>query len=662
MSRRAGVYCPHHRGVQNLLEQSPASPTTADAIAYPRRDALERGATLLTSALLLVTLWMITHQYAGLGGDAGLYAVQALAHIHPNLLHDLFLQNTSQDSYTIFSRIYAASIALMSLRGAALALAIACKVWFFAAAWMLARELLSRDVALITVCLLIITPGGYGAFGVFHYAEDWLTARSLAEPMVITAVVLFFRGARAMGFLTACVAMLIHPLMVLPGVLLLLCLGTSPRVSLIGAVAGLLMSLGIGIVAWGLGTSHGLFALLDAQWLEVVRERSQFLFLQRWRAADWRQNALPFISLILSASAIDDARVRRLCAAAILVGATGLAVALVGSVLGPVALLLQGQAWRWVWVTQFMAVLLLAPTIVAVWRHEKLGLLCALLTISAWTVALDGAACMACALLAWSLKERIPARAAPHLRWLNLLLIALIGAWIIERCIVGGSRSAADDASSLVHARQIFGVNAVSLAIAWLIRSWIRAPRSVPALAAVCVALVTVSGLFLPSAFAVKATGDDMAFDSGGFADWRNAIPADSNVFVLPSHNSAKFAWIMLERPSYLTVDQSSGVVFSRATALEVRRRSQVLLPLMNPDWMLLSDMTAAHNYGAKPSPTRPLTRDRLIAICTDQQLNFVVARESVGFDPMRYERAGPWKDWNLYDCRRVSPVVPHER
>ena len=126
----------------------------------------------------------MTHRYEGLGGDAALYAMQALARIHSNLRNDLFLRNTSQDSYTLFSWFYAWWIGLLGLRTAALSLAIAFKAWFFAGAWMLASDLSNRQTAFLTVGFLIITAGAYGAYGVFHYAEDWLTARSLAEPMV----------------------------------------------------------------------------------------------------------------------------------------------------------------------------------------------------------------------------------------------------------------------------------------------------------------------------------------------------------------------------------------------------------------------------------------------------------------------------------------------
>jgi hypothetical protein len=128
---------------------------------------------------------------------------------------------------------------------------------------------------------------------------------------------------------------------------------------------------------------------------------------------------------------------------------------------------------------------------------------------------------------------------------------------------------------------------------------------------------------------------------------------------VVPVRNSAAFAWFTLERPSYLTVDQSAGVVFSRTTALEVRRRSQVLLPLMDPDWRLLSNMSQVHGgSGGSFTSVRPLTRERLTSVCGDPELNFVVAEDNIGFEPLRHARAGG-HDWYLYDCRIVNDATP---
>jgi len=622
------------------------------------------AATAKTVALafLIVALWSVTHQYRGLGGDAELYAVQGMARIHSNLFQDLFLRNTSQDTYSVFSPFYAGCIGLLGLRNAALVLTIAFKVWFFAAAWALIRRLSDNRTAFLAVALLIITVGAYGAYGVFRYAEDWVTARSVGEALVITALALYFRGWRGSGLLVACAGMVVHPLMVLPGVLLLICLCSSLRLSALAAAAGVLGALAIALAAPRLPSDAPL-RVMDANWLEVVRERSQFLFLQLWPAADWTKNARPFMSLTLSALALCDPRVRKLCISAMLVGTSGLVVALIGSLIGPVSALLQGQAWRWVWVTVFSSVLLLAPTLLAVRRDAKCGPLCAILMLAAWTIpAIDGAACMACALILWLLRDRINARAAGYLRWVAIAAAALIAAWVLKSLspIVGSRPNASSiEFVGITRLREILELQVLSIMIIGALTYWIETRRSVRVLVVTSGVLLTATACLFPGTF--RDTGKDgTAAEISEFSDWRAAIPPDSNVFVVPARIAPTFAWFTLQRPSYLTVDQSSGVVFSRATALEVRRRSQVLMPLMDPDWRLLSNMRKAHSGNGAASPsTRALTRDRLISLCSDPELNFVVAREDIGFDPMRHTNPGVWKDWNLYDCRHVRVSAP---
>jgi hypothetical protein len=198
----------------------------------------------------------------------------------------------------------------------------------------------------------------------------------------------------------------------------------------------------------------------------------------------------------------------------------------------------------------------------------------------------------------------------------------------------------------------------LSLSAIGVFTFWIRGQRRAIVLS------LTMGGLLAACLYCVPrglhdGTGVGAAeFDA--YSDWRRAIPPDSNVLVAPVRNSAAFAWFTLERPSYLTVDQSSGVVFSRATALEVKRRSQVLLPLMDPDWRLLSNRSQAHSGGSKNAASpRPLNRERLMGVCSDPQLNFVVAAENVGFEPLRHARPGGQQDWYLYDCRVVNDASP---
>jgi hypothetical protein len=149
------------------------------------------------------------------------------------------------------------------------------------------------------------------------------------------------------------------------------------------------------------------------------------------------------------------------------------------------------------------------------------------------------------------------------------------------------------------------------------------------------------------------------------FADWRAAIPPTDTVLMVPTTKSASFMWFTLGRPSYLTVDQSSGVVFSAATAQEVRRRSAILAPLGDPDWRILTAIAEERRIreaGLPPKPVLPpvkLTADILRKICGDPALGFVIAKEAVGYGPVTHRHVGAKKDWNLYACRRVRSATP---
>jgi hypothetical protein len=615
----------------------------------------------IAMALMLAAIWALTHRYQGFARDGNLYAIQALARIHADLGADLYLRYTSQDQYTIFSAIYATFIRTFGLQNAGLLLFVLCTVWFLGAAWILAHKLSDYRVAWLAVALLIIAVGHYGAYGVFHYAEDYLTARSLAEALIVTSLACHFRGWRRLALVIAIGALFIHPLMALPGVLLLICLWLPTRQAVIGFAAGIFYALSIAVATLIVPATTHFFTVLDPVWLDVVRERSEFLFLKYWTIQDWELNARPFVCLTLSSLAIHDERIRKFCIASMLVGASGLMVALIAGMIGSVAILLQGQAWRWVWVTGFVSVLLLAPTVLRVWRDEKCGPICAVLLVAGWTCPIvDDLACTEAALLLWFARAHVGDRAAHYLRWAAMAGVP-IAAWILGYSwMYGSSTTGVTDHENLAMARirAVFGLGIPAVSLAWLFWYRIRSNRSVLADMLVSAALLVSLVFLLPGSFkqlsAIGSPGE-----IAEFADWRDAIPPTSSVLILPTRKSASFIWFTLGRTSYMSVDQSAGVVFSRATALEVRRRSEVLLPLADPDWKILTDISDKHTGKHRDDASRPLTATTLIGVCNDPQLGFVIAREQVGFDPIRHTHAGIWKDWYLYDCRLVRSRAP---
>jgi hypothetical protein len=616
----------------------------------------------LSLTLMLVTLWLIMRGYHGLTGDGQIYAFQALARLHPQLTTDLYLQNTSQDQFTIFSPLYAWFIGISGLEHAARLLAVLFIVWLWAAAWSFARTVTGRDAAWLGAAFLLITAGDYGASGVFQLSEPYLTARLPAEALTITALACHVRGMKRLGLLLAMGSLFVHPLIALPGLLLLICLWLPSRVSVMGAIGGVLATLAIAVVASKLPVASHVLTVMDAAWLEVVRERSQFLFLQLWSIRDWQLNARPFVYLAFTAIAVPDERIGKLCLAAALVGAAGLAVALIAGLIGPIAILVQGQAWRWVWITVLISTMLLPVTALQVWRDEKCGPLCAILLVSGWTLsAVDGTACVSLAWIVWLTRTYINARVSNYLRWLSAALGIAIVAWTLAKCwaIVWPPTPPSKRVPlGVVQIRDIFALKIPALLLGALIWWGIRRSRTIWVPTFLSAMLLALSVLILPAAFKQSRTLASTS-DINEFADWANVIPPTSTVLVAPAPDVGAFVWFTLGRPNYLAVDQSAGVVFSRATAVEVRRRSEVLLPLMDPDWRIMTSLRAKSGKGRQDgATTRPLTANSLIQICADPQLGFVISAKDVGFGPLRHEHAGAWKGWNLYDCRKVRSAL----
>lgn len=630
-------------------------------------------------ALALLTLWALTHQYHGFMRDGQLYAFQAMARVHPWLSTDIYLQNTNQDQYTVFSPLYAALIKMMGLKDAGMLLFVICTASFLVAAWFLARSLSTTDTAYFAVAFLIATVGYYGAYGVFQYSDPYLTARSLGEALVVIALACHFNGWRWLSLAIGVVALFVHPLMALPGALLLICQWLPVRITLVLAALGVFAVLAVAVIASvstvavstaAVSPSATLpfLTVMDAQWLEVVRERSQFLFLEYWSWADWERTARPFVSLTLTALAVPDARIRKLCITGMIVAFSGLAIAAIGGSIGPAAILVQGQAWRWVWMTQFISVLLLAVTLIHLWRDGACGPLAASLLLMGWTcAAVDGLACVDAALILWLLRSRVPEIMARLSRWVAGAVAVAIAVWVMTKCgslFHGPVPGSGREPWLIGRLRECFDLGILAPVFAWVAWYGLRKLSSVWTISVACMGLLAMVVCVLPDSMR-QVDKFGTREDIREYDDWRSVIPLSSNVLMLPSGKAALFQWFTLERPSYLSVGQSAGVVFSRATAAEVVRRSAVLSPLEAPGWKILSQIRRGRVHAVPASSgtsesdsEKPLTADALVHLCGDPQLGFVIARQNVGFEPRQHRSAGVYKDWYLYDCRPIrSPA-----
>ena len=612
--------------------------------------------------LVLVMLWLLLHGYHGITGDGQIYAFQALARLRPQLASDLYLQHTSQDRLTLFSPLYAGFIASLGLENSARVLTLLCTVSFVAAVWSLARTLAGREAAWGAAGLLLVVSGNYGASGVFRILEPYLTARLTAEALIVTAVCCQLRRFERLGVALALAAVLVHPLMALPGLLLMICLRLSLRLGVIGAIGVVCATFGLAVVASYVPTASSILTVMDGPWLDIVRERSQFLFLQLWSMRDWGTNVQPFVCLGFTAIVIPDQRIRKLCAAGALVGIAGLGVAFVGDLIGPPAIFVQGQAWRWVWITVLVSVVLLPMTAFQVWREATYGPLCALLLVLGATLpAIEGTACVGLAALLWLTRSRFNSRFAARFGRCSCIVLGIVIAlWILIECrsVMWLPTSASTRMSfGVAEIQDLWELKIPAVLLAALVgrTMCLGSALWLPVLLA---ALAGFAVLNIPAGFAQPRTLASSA-DIQEFADWAKAIPPTSTVLVTPPRDVGTFVWFTLGRPNYLALDQSTGVVFSRATALEVRRRSDVLLPVMDPDWKILTKLQTSGGGRAPPATVHSLTPQSLVKICADPQLGFVISDANVGFDPLRHDQPGTWKDWRLYDCHKVKSFQP---
>ena len=128
------------------------------------------------------------------------------------------------------------------------------------------------------------------------------------------------------------------------------------------------------------------------------------------------------------------------------------------------------------------------------------------------------------------------------------------------------------------------------------------------------------------------------------FADWRARIPPGTNV-LWPT--SPPGVWFLLERPSYLSISQLAGVVFSRDLALEGASRAKKISDYADPAWMLGDPVHAGDSL-------KPLTSALLARVCAVPEIGFVVSNvrlpEAVGTEA--------WPDStrfiHLYDCGTI--------
>lgn len=595
--------------------------------------------------LALAAIWLLTHRYFGIQHDGLFYAVQALAHANPIAFrHDLFFAFGSQDDYSLFTLPYAWLSQLVGLGAATLLLLAVAHLAWALAAYAIARQALGGVATWIGLALLFALPRDYGAQGVFHYAESFLTARSWAESLVLAGVAASLGGYRGLSVLAIGAGFICHPIMALPGVIFLLVLHLRPGVRLLSVLA-FICSAAAAVV----------LPRMDAEWIGMVTLRAPFLLLDQWT---WGEMLEPFtwIGILLAAGTTTVPAMQRVYLSLALTGATGFYLALLGTATHA-TLLIQAQPWRCLWLLKVIALIALTGLIAQRWQRSNVDRwLLAGLTAAAMTAnTLGGPVAL---LLAGICHFQSRLGTAPKLPgWLPLAggtaLVAVLfesGLALLQQLAYLAERlQLSFDSAKYMPLGDLAALTDSPLALLLpiglgiLLLACPRYPKT-SVLAAALGLIVSAAGWYR----ADDAT-QAVLYAKTPQRPFAELVARNETVYW---QDNLLYAWFLLRQGNYASTLQSVGVAFSRETAMEARRRFERLDAFGSADSGLPGSKKAGH----------AATRADLVQLCEDRILDKVIVNHRIDeidapqwLDPLI---AAPWFLYRCADFRHARAAA----
>lgn len=535
---------------------------------------LSRG-LWLTGLLALVALFLATRPHPGVTHDALLYLVQALHRLDPaRFATDLYFASGSQDRFTLFSALYAPLVQALGPGGGHQAMLLAGHALWLGGLVALMTALFARSrAALAAGAAVIAMNAAYSGYSIFRYAEAFATPRLFAEAGVLLALALGLRG-RWWGAVAALAgALVLHPLMTLPGIAVVAVLAARvhPRLWLLLPVGAVLL---VPAALAGIDPFARILVAYDPVWWGIVQDRARDVFIANWTVYDLIR-LLGLLAFLGMGWTMATGEQRRLLGAAMLVAAAGLAATLVGGDLLRNVLVVNLQPWRALWVLTLLGnafaawALLQAPRGGAVRPLLAAAILCH--ALEAW-LRFPGFLSTALALLAWPallLRDRID---RPWVRKLAVVLAAAALVLMALPMLVLTPPKMQQEGAAPVLAALAVLIAAPALLLA------LRPGRAAAPLLAVGVLLAVVAG----AAADRRPAWDRFATDP--------AVPEDLRAFLDGAgytywDGGLTLLWYKLRQPSAYACYQGAGVIFFRGTAIEYHRRQEALAGLNTSDF-----------------------------------------------------------------------------
>ena len=526
--------------------------------------------------LLLVcplVIWALARPTQGVRHDAILYLAQVLSRQMPEVFgHDLFFAYGSQDNFSVYSRLMA-----LGLQAGWMTFLPSLLLWLSHAGLLFGVHALLRPLpggrwlaacGMVSVAAL---PHVYGGRHLIAFGEEFLTARTLAEPLVLLALVLRVRGA-SLGWVAAALvgATAFHPLIALPGWLVVwvsLCLQSRRWLWWLMLVP-LLLALGVA----GVAPFDRLLLRYDDAWWAVVQTFNAMVFLSRWHLSD-ALTVLFSLSVVAWGGWRQHGPLALLLKSAVLVVLVTLLISFLLGDLGRNVLVLGLQSWRSLWLVHLLALAILPGLVWSSWQAGDRGQVLALsllLVATGLGWELGWAFFLWVGLAGWLFHAQ-PAispvlwRALKATTGIALLSVGARTGWL--------SWSQAQQAGRYAHLQPLefaMQIPVLALALGGVLLWLLACPRRSWRLAGVGLLLVAlVSGVHgWDQRHAWQRYLDGAVYQTHPF---QRFIPQQSQVYW---DHEVQGAWFLLRRASYFSVNQGGGVLFNRQTALEFSRRA----------------------------------------------------------------------------------------
>lgn len=621
---------------------------------------------------LAALLWLLNHMYSGIRHDGIVYALLARHWLDSAAYaRDLFFLYGSQDAFSLFSPLYGTLISLFGHDLASRVIVLAGALGWIGASFLLARAALGCGLASAFATLFLAALSiSYAPNGeTFTFNESFATARSLAMPLGLASLATVARGRMGLALGLAVASALLHPLVGIG------CIGVVVAHE-IGAARTLLGCFVLAVLTVGLKFVFGVQALesMNPSWLITVRNSTRDVLVGPLGTFRLNEYGV-WLAVLFAGASYGREEMRRLYLAALVVVGAGVVLAVMVAWVLPIAVLVQAQPWRVIWIAVVLGVVAAADVATLAARQEAM-LIVYLLCLLVGYLLPDYSALTIIAVLAGlrasAIKDRVVAWITrwPQVSWGTVAILAMMAApgYWADMDIIGAGLSGGDGWHKFDVLRGLLlgggGVGTLLLVQAVRIVST-RLPLVGFLLIFVAAATSLIAWDQRPMAF---RNDEARLFAAPGSTNLSGGFIKKGDVVAWPQH--AKEVWFMLGTANYVDTDQLIGMVFSQDKAREWERRmTRVAMARYNvgrdlqetsEDEVMAALRVQVTQRGLSASnlfsyATETIPVGAVVSICADQSLDWIIVDDSgmaeSGTKPPLARMSWSGRTWGLYSC-----------